>query len=410
MKHYTDQEFGAYKNQLDVDGYVVVKNVVSKERAKQFQDGFFDYLEHLNPHIKRTDPKTWRGDNFPHTNHGLFHHNNVGHIMPLWEARVEPGMLEFYQRFWNCEDLLVSYNGACFLPSHGKGISGSKEWFHTDQGYELRMNKETEKVVGKHLNLKDPTHNFMSLQSILNLEDNGSRDGGFYVLPGSHKTHKKFYEETEQVDYQENWYLYMNPPKDKSNPENLSKEDLEKRVEERHNELTRAGKEYLSQFKRVKVNLEAGDAIFFYSRTAHCNVPTEPDSERFRMTFNISYMPLSFASEADLRKRKTALHDLRTTSHWACINLKLNPLQPHCWDNKEREALKNFDSGFVKNELNLTRKMLQLTGLSKSEMELYLKGDDTWYSGQNKMDSYFGPSVAAKRKRATEDSVSKRAK
>lgn len=307
---YSKDLYEKYEKELYEKGYVVVKGVISKEKAKDYEGQFFDWLEGLNEtKIDRNDPSTWKGDQYPMNLHGIFKQYAIGHIQPIWEARVEPGIHEFYKNYWKSQDLLTSYDGACLLrPKMGEKFQ--KEWFHTDQGAYLRATKAIQNKIG------DPTK-FMCLQGILNLRENGDKDGGLMVLEGSHKSHEKFYKDTNQKDYKDNWYIYSRPPK------------IEGESEEDYNIRANKGKEYIESHKKVKINCEAGDAVFFFSRTAHCIAPTESDNHR--LVFYISMLPKAFATETDIKKKRNALETLRTTSHWACINIKLNPKQPRTY-------------------------------------------------------------------------------
>lgn len=80
-------------------------------------------------------------------------------------------------------------------------------------------------------------------------------------------------------DYKDNWYIYSRPPK----IEDESKEGYNKRSQKRL--------EYIKNHKIVKINCEAGDAVFFLSRTGHCVAPTE--SNNHRLVFYISMLPKS---------------------------------------------------------------------------------------------------------------------
>jgi ectoine hydroxylase-related dioxygenase (phytanoyl-CoA dioxygenase family) len=46
-----------------------------------------------------------------------------------------------------------------------------------------------------------------SYQGILCLTDSGYNQGGFVVVPGSHKYHRKYFVEKGMANFKENWYL-----------------------------------------------------------------------------------------------------------------------------------------------------------------------------------------------------------
>ena len=343
---FTDQEYQEYKQELDANGFVVVKAMVTPTRAKELQTGFFDYLERLNPQIKRNDPKTWSGPQFPSTVNGIFKNYNVGHIKPLWEARCEPKISEFFQRYWETKQVIVSFDGVCLLKPNGNGIPKAPR-FHTDQAPKLKFSKEVASVGERY----GGDRGFMSIQGILNLEECGDQDGGLYILKGSHKEHSKFFDESKNRDQTENWYQYANPKRSEVDTDESFALKL------------KMGLEYVAKFEKVKVNAKAGDMILFYSRSAHCVVPTEKDSKTFRLAFYITMFPKALATKSDLKKRTDALYNVRTTSHWPCIKFKLNSVNPNSYDGS-KEVITNFDCAFVKDELEISETMLQLTGVS----------------------------------------------
>lgn len=54
-----------WKNDLARDGYVVVKNVVSSERAAYYVDQMNGWLEGFGLGYDRSDPSTWKPENVP---------------------------------------------------------------------------------------------------------------------------------------------------------------------------------------------------------------------------------------------------------------------------------------------------------------------------------------------------------
>jgi len=54
-----------WKNSLARDGYVVVKNVISEERAAYYVEQMHEWLESFGLGYSRSDPSTWKPENVP---------------------------------------------------------------------------------------------------------------------------------------------------------------------------------------------------------------------------------------------------------------------------------------------------------------------------------------------------------
>lgn len=61
----TSDAFGDWRDQLVEDGYVVLKGTISQDKAKQYLDGMFDWLETFPYGFKKDDRSTWGPQNLP---------------------------------------------------------------------------------------------------------------------------------------------------------------------------------------------------------------------------------------------------------------------------------------------------------------------------------------------------------
>lgn len=61
----TSESFGDWRDQLVADGYVVLKNVISQDKANHYLDGLFDWLETFPYGFKKSDSSTWGPENLP---------------------------------------------------------------------------------------------------------------------------------------------------------------------------------------------------------------------------------------------------------------------------------------------------------------------------------------------------------
>lgn len=56
---------GDWRDQLISDGYVVLKGVISQDKAKHYLDGLFEWLETFPNGFNREDPATWGPEHLP---------------------------------------------------------------------------------------------------------------------------------------------------------------------------------------------------------------------------------------------------------------------------------------------------------------------------------------------------------
>ncbi len=325
---------------------------ISAEKAKEFEDAFFEWFEGFSTEkkITRDNPDTWRGRGTPNQLHGIFKEYQVGHTQFMWDARVE--MEPIFRKYWKTSQLLTSFDGCCLIPPR-VGISDkTTSWLHFDQGAKIKVTKEVEKQFEKY-KFGPPTGKFVCVQGILNIVDCGPKDGGLYVADGSHLGHNEFFEKFGRKDHIENWYLFKKPTRFKDETD----DDYAMRVEN--------GKKFMAQYPRVKVEAKAGEAILFYSTLAHCAQQTEHDNDTHRLAFYISMLPKELATKTELQKKREYLENLRTTSHWACLGLKVNGEFPRSYGSDDGIVFNYPPQNFK--FPTLTPKMKQLAGLNGIE-------------------------------------------
>lgn len=61
----TSTRHGDWRDQLINDGYVVLKGVISPQRAGYYLDSLFDWLETFPYGFTKDDPSTWGPQNLP---------------------------------------------------------------------------------------------------------------------------------------------------------------------------------------------------------------------------------------------------------------------------------------------------------------------------------------------------------
>ncbi|CZR57868.1 uncharacterized protein PAC_07757 [Phialocephala subalpina] len=145
---YNDWRDGLYR-----DGYAIIKNAVPADRAASYVESMTQWLEKFPLGFDRNDPSTWTEEHLPaHMKGGMYHGYSVSHEKFVWDARLEPGVLD--------------------------------AWPHQDQDSKIR--------------------GFQCAQGIINLVGNGPEDGGLVVVRGSHKFNDEFFK-THSMEKKASW-------------------------------------------------------------------------------------------------------------------------------------------------------------------------------------------------------------
>jgi hypothetical protein len=217
----------------------------------------------------------------------MYHGYSVSHEKFVWDARLEPGVVNAFSKIWGTSDLLVSFDGINMtlpLPSLTRPKSG--RWPHQDQDPRIR--------------------GFQCAQGIINLIDNGPQDGGLVVMKGSHKLNDDFFK-THSMEKKERWGKV---------PDDWHGFDDDEIAwfEERGCEL-------------IKVEAAAGDLIVWDSRTVHYNVLPEADTTRAVICelchlalgmvltgIDACYTPAAFSTPEELAKKKDVFEKRERTA------------------------------------------------------------------------------------------------
>lgn len=95
-------------------------------------------------------------------NIGVIQHYRVGHTAFAWWCRTRPKIREIFEALWRTTDLVVSFDGANFLPENLK--RRNTDWWHVDQAPRDKF--------------------FQCVQSFVAFTENS--EATFMVVPGSH--------------------------------------------------------------------------------------------------------------------------------------------------------------------------------------------------------------------------------
>lgn len=143
---------------FDEEGYVIIKNAISKEDCQKTVELIYQFIE-----ATPDDPATWYKQ-LP-TKQGimvqLFNHELLD------KNRLSDKIKRAYQQLWKRNDLLVSMDRVSFNPPVTKG--------HPFPGPNLHWD----------VSLKRPV--YFGLQGLLYLSDTEAGQGAFTLVPGFHK-------------------------------------------------------------------------------------------------------------------------------------------------------------------------------------------------------------------------------
>lgn len=220
----------------------------------------------------------------------LVQYFGVGHAQISWTLRQNPKIVAIFATLWNTtvEELLVSFDGLSFNlppettnkgyfhPKYCKELTGTElerngiSWLHTDQSY--------------------TNNTFQCVQSWVTALDVNPGDATLLILEGSNKYHQEFAQKYGITD-KDDWYKL-----------------LESEV-----------KFYVKDKNCVPVRIvcERGSMIFWDSRSIHCGCEAIKERERpnLRAVIYLCYLPRKGTTESNLRKKKKAFEELRTTKH-----------------------------------------------------------------------------------------------
>lgn len=260
------------QKELTEKGYCIIPNILTedeivkaKSMVKEWQSTIYNHDE---IHSKISP-------------HGIYKFHEVGHQRHAWYIRTRPQVQDVFKYLWNTNDLIVSYDGSCYIPKSNK--QKDNIWTHTDQA---PNSKELQCYQG-----------FVSLTH--------NKERTLVVYEGSHILHDKYFSDRNIVS-SNNWQL-------------IDKEVVNA----------------MSENKRV-LEVPAGSLVLWDSRTFHQNQYGAPESEE-RIVQYVCYLPKSHIknTKANRVKRLRYFIEKRTTSHWPCP-VHVNGKQPQTYGDKSK--------------------------------------------------------------------------
>jgi len=284
-------KFGDWRDDFFSDGYVVIKNAIPLERAKSYQEQIFEWLKSFGTDLDISNPETWIKENLPvQSKINTFNQYCVVHEKFMWDARMEPGVIEPFAHLWGTSDLLVSFDALNVTFPNRKDKPRKGRWDHIDQS---PMRK-----------------GLACAQGVINLSHAGPEEGSLVIYPGSQKLCEEFF--TTQTD-SSTWdpkdsYLYT--------PTELAWFEAR-------------------GCHPKKVLAEPGDLIIWDSRTIHYGAEPTEKSNTIRTVIYACYTPASLASEETLKRKKDCFEKFAATTHWPHDNVVVRDLKAKFEDGEE---------------------------------------------------------------------------
>jgi len=257
---------------LERDGFVLVKGVVSKEKVAEYAKAGEDWLEGFNLGYKRDDPSTWDVKNLPrHQRGGLYSQFSFSHAQFVWDAKSEPGIVNLFETLYGTDKLTVSFDGGSLaIPLPDDQVENRKApWPHSDQSAYRPW---------RHC-----------IQGLLNLLPNGPEDGGLMVMRGTANLFGQYFKEHQEP------------------PEGYLKRDGFSWNDEKLQWFKDRGCEW------VKPVMEPGDFVLWDSRTVHYGAAPKSNNKRFAVY--ICYKPDENITDEQKEIKVEAFNRGYCTSH-----------------------------------------------------------------------------------------------
>ena len=253
-------------------GYCIIPNILSENEINEAKQLFYDWQKTILNHDKvhnAIDP------------HGIYKYHHAGQQEHAWYIRTRPNVIAVFQKLWNCDELIVSFDGSCYISKETTKKDGI--WTHTDQA---------PNATG-----------LQCYQGFVALTSNKERT--LVVYEGSHDYHQKYFEQ-KNIKSSNNWQLID------------------------HDTLLE-----MSAKKKV-LDVPAGALVLWDSRTFHQNQYGAPNSEE-RIVQYVCYLAQTHPKNTKSQKLKRLKYfeELRTTSHWPSP-IRVNGLQPQTYGDKSR--------------------------------------------------------------------------
>jgi hypothetical protein len=261
----------------------------------------------------------------------LIQHWKVGHAQFVWNVRQNRKVASIFAHLWKVpeEELIVSFDGVSFhIPPEvtKRGHYRGNDWFHTDQSLQ--------------------NSDFQCAQGWVTGLDVREGDATLTFLEGSHNLHEEL-AATIASPKSEDWYKLSAEEikwyeEGQAQDSTKSKPNMES-VGNQKGAATSSQKWIRRPCPRRNITCPKGSVVLWDSRTIHAG--KEADKNRAQMNFRcvvyVCYVPHSFISEANRKKKLRYLEEMRMTSHWP-DKIKVFPVNPRTYG-KELPTICDID-------------------------------------------------------------------
>lgn len=128
-----DTIYGDWRDEFHKNGCVLIKGVISPERAQYYCDKQIEWLKKFELGFDEKDPNTWTAEHLPVSfKGGMYFGYGSNHEKMAWEARTEPKVVEIFEKLWGTKELISSFDGMNISMPNRKDLTWSP-WPHCDQ-------------------------------------------------------------------------------------------------------------------------------------------------------------------------------------------------------------------------------------------------------------------------------------
>ena len=130
IQHDGTKQYGDWRDEFHKTGVAVVKGVVTPERAAYYRQKQVEWLQSFGLGFDPNDESTWTQEHLPVAfKGGMYFGYASNHEKYVWEARTEPKVVEVFEKLWETNELIVSFDGqnvsalkSCKIPQKLKKI------------------------------------------------------------------------------------------------------------------------------------------------------------------------------------------------------------------------------------------------------------------------------------------------
>ena len=134
---FAADEMAAALDHLSVEGFAVIRGVLSESECAAALDLVWQFLEGLGAGIDRADPSSWGtpAANAIFPDAGVIHPYGATHCQAAWYVRSIAAVKASFAALWKTEDLCCSFDGLNLTRPWAIEPSWRTRpaWFHTDQ-------------------------------------------------------------------------------------------------------------------------------------------------------------------------------------------------------------------------------------------------------------------------------------